>query len=219
MKFISMLAVVLLVASCSGITQHNHHRGLASSSEKPQIDQVFAAVTGNFNSDPYSDIAFLIDNPNNEEYFELWIYLTTSKGHGSRQLALKNTQFIYKVTGQFVSVGEPSLSKQTFEETEKPDSLVISAEYMGIGRSASFYQVKFAYRDSKFLTAGIEWQSFDKLQEYGSKKCSFNLLRGKYSNGINRTLRDIEPKYVRKDASQVSGRFFEDVVSLCPEQK
>ncbi|NQZ00934.1 MAG: hypothetical protein HRT45_09750 [Bdellovibrionales bacterium] len=141
------------------------------------ITHVYDAVRGEFNGDGYSDLAYIVDNPNSEEYFELVIQLSTGERHGDRYLAAHSTNLIYKVAGKFFSVGEPSLTIRKFDN--KPDSLNIHSEHFGAGRSKWAQDVVVAYREGQFMFAGMDYSEYDSLQEYDPMNCSFNTLNGR----------------------------------------
>ena len=221
-KMILALSILFLTFSCMKDSQvaktQSADRSIASESEKPSVDRVFAAVTGNFNEDPYSDVALLINNPENEHYLELWVYLSNNEGHGERYLAFKNTKFFYKVEGPLVSIGEPSLSVSRFEN--RPDSIVVSAEHFGVGRSASSYDIKFSYRDGRFVFSGVEWSYFDKLT-HESQLCSYNLLTGKYESSMFKGLKVLDSKFHKPNAESADGKLFSELTSeaICPMYK
>jgi hypothetical protein len=67
---------------------------LSDGANAQSIDNVYDAVRGEFNSDGYTDLAYIGDNPNSDEYFELIIKLSTGKRHGARYTAAQSTNLI-----------------------------------------------------------------------------------------------------------------------------
>ncbi|MEO0336338.1 MAG: hypothetical protein AAF202_08080 [Pseudomonadota bacterium] len=179
------------------------------------ITHIYDAVRGEFNGDSYSDLAYIIDNPNSEEYFELVIMLSTGERHGARYIAAQSNNLIYKVAGKFHSVGEPSLTIRTFADG-RPDSLNIHAEHYGIGRSKWSQDVVVAYRSGKFVFAGMDYSEYDSLQEYDPLVCSFNTLSGKKdyqtkAGGKVRGANIQNADLIRKNIEEIADR---DVIEL-----
>ena len=154
------------------------------------LHHIYDAVRGEFNGDGYSDLAYIVDNPNSEEHFELIIQLSTGERHGARYTAAQSNNLIYKVAGKYHSVGEPSLTIRKFKDG-RPDSLNIHSEHYGIGRSKWSQDVVVAFRDNQFVFAGMDYSEFDSLQEYDPMHCSFNTLNGRknYMTKAGHTIR------------------------------
>jgi len=159
-----MTACLLLAALSAG--------SVVSAEEGPfRPDTVLDATTGDWNRDGAQDLALLaFSGP--EEYMQMGVYIyLRDKERNLLELALAAPG---KVWGSRQSYGqEPSI------RALDNGSIAIATQNFGIGRERWEHTLSLAYRNGRFVVAGLTFSYFDSLEEYESLDCDLNLLTGK----------------------------------------
>lgn len=131
---------------------------------------ILDAATGDFNRDGVDDLALLAADPDSSRDAGVYVYFR-DPDRGILDLALAVPDRIWG--GRDFYGQEPSISARA------NGSLAITTQNFAIGRNRWEHTLAVAYRDGRFVVAGLTFHSFDALQEDDELTCDLNLLTGK----------------------------------------
>lgn len=137
---------------------------------------ILDAAIGDWNKDGREDLALLAVTDRDDMQVGLYVYLRGAETDG-RLLTLVLT-VPDKIWGARGGEGgafgqEPSIKALA------NGSIAITTQNFGIGRERWEHTLSLAYRDGRFLVAGLTFSSFDSLQEEEPLTCDLNLLTGR----------------------------------------
>lgn len=141
---------------------------------RPQ--DILDAAIGDWNKDGREDLALLAVTDRDDMQVGLYVYLRGAETDGSLlTLALTVPDKIWGARGgEGGAFGqEPSIKALA------NGSIAITTQNYGIGRERWEHTLSLAYRDGRFLVAGLTFSSFDSLQEEEPLTCDLNLLTGR----------------------------------------
>lgn len=157
-------AYLLLAAMLTG-TAHARERVI-------QPGDIIDAAIGDWNRDGLDDLAVLaVTGPKENMKVGVYVYFREPQTEGSLlRLVLAVPD---KVWGGRFHGQEPSVVAL------KNGSIAIETRNFAIGRDRWEHTISLAWRNGRFLVAGLTFKSYDTSQERESLTCDLNLLTGK----------------------------------------
>lgn len=141
---------------------------------RPQ--DILDAAIGDWNKDGRDDLALIAITDRDDMQVGLYVYLREAETDGSLlTLALAVPDKIWGGRGGDGGAfgQEPSIKALS------NGSIAITTQNYGIGRNRWEHTLSLAYRDGRFLVAGLTFHAFDSLQEEEPLTCDLNLLTGR----------------------------------------
>lgn len=145
---------------------------------------VLDAATGDWNRDGHDDLVVLaFSGPEEDMDIGVYVYLRDAD-RNLLDLALTAPDAVWG--GRDFYGQEPSVTALA------NGSFVVGTQNFGVGRNKWEHKLSVAYRNERFVVAGLTYNSFDTLQEDPSIECDLNLLTGKGKvNGKQVTFRKL----------------------------
>lgn len=137
---------------------------------------ILDAAIGDWNKDGRDDLALIAITDRDDMQVGLYVYLREAETDGSLlTLALTVPDKIWGGRGGDGGAfgQEPSIKALA------NGSIAITTQNYGIGRNRWEHTLSLAYRDGRFLVAGLTFLAFDSLQEEEPLTCDLNLLTGR----------------------------------------
>ncbi len=132
---------------------------------------VLDAATGDWNRDGHDDLVVLaFSGPEEDMDIGVYVYLRDAD-RNLLDLALAAPGAVWG--GRDFYGQEPSVRGLA------NGSIAIGTQNSGVGRSRWEHSLSVAYRNGRFVVAGLTYSSYDTLQEYAAVDCDLNLLTGK----------------------------------------
>lgn len=136
-------------------------------------ERVLSSASGDWNKDGRQDLALLVAPENEDDDLSLYLYLMDAE-HPLLRLA---------VAAHNIAWGNHDLDgmfgRDATIEALASGSIAVHSENSAIGRNRWQQTVTIAWRDGRFVAAGLTYSDYDTLDPEAGNSCDYNILTGK----------------------------------------
>ncbi|MCL6706661.1 hypothetical protein M8R20_06585 [Pseudomonas sp. R2.Fl] len=136
-------------------------------------ERVLSSASGDWNRDGKQDLALLVAPDSDEDDLSLYLYLMDAD-HPLLRFAVASHNIAWgnrNLDGMF--------GQDATIEALANGSIAVHSENSSIGRNRWQQTLTIAWRDGRFVAAGLTYSDYDTLNPDAASSCDYNILTGK----------------------------------------